>query len=260
MKTRSVLLSLLLIFGLSCGDTEGTLLEEVEFHLDRGEYSLAIDKAQRALEINPDSVRAKFFLATASIGQNFLGEGRTYLGLIADYARAVEAGNKRPLRNFLLVGGTDLTEAIVQKMEEAQDLLLSIPLEGRSPDIYLQIYVVRIFEIAVALGIMGVLSDDEVCNANQANANRDGVPDKLLETILTKEQAERLRDNLKNTKEDGERAGFVPDFELSEQIDTASQALETAIEETGDVVSGTNKLINDHFENDGTENICVIEP
>ena len=99
-------------------------------------------------------------------------------------------------------------------------------------DVYLQLYVARLFEIAGAVTRIGAITDTSTCHAD----------------ALTAPQAERFQDNLNNVNSDGENAGLPTDFALIDRIDTIGSALTTAVNaQGGDLLMGIEAFFKASF-------------
>lgn len=251
----SLLLTALLAFSnLSCGNSTDSLIEAARFHLDRYEYVEALALGEQALAQSPSHSEAKFVIALALVGTYYLGPDRTNLHFLAELTRDLENG-KGLFKSFLRSVQIDSATAY-EKVTGAQDILLTVPDAERGLDVWLEIYLVRLFEIGLALEAMGVFSGDEICNANSSNPKRDLVPDALNPGNLTSTQADRFDENLENIWRDAGKAG-LGDLEITRQVKAVWEALEDAISSAGDLTQGLDLAVRNAFDDDGTEAICI---
>ncbi len=212
MKT---LVSILVLIGLvGCAGSTEKRLEEAQFALIDADYAAAVTLAEAILEDEPSNVEAKMILSTGLLGRSVLGEGETFLGLLADVLEnAEETGGGDPLPVFLVIAPALTTAQEWEDIQEARDTLLSIPAASRDEDTYLQLYMARMFEISGSLTRTEV-DPDGTCIAIDA---------------LSTDDRERFRENVAEINGDGDNARLPDSFGLTDVFTDMDTALDTAI-------------------------------
>lgn len=254
----------LILLGFSaCVSGVDSSIEKAQFLLDDGNFAEAVAEARKAVAADPASVDAAFVLGSALLGGAIAADSSTcavdpnypdgndgYLGLVACLQEDPGSGES-DAQTFLRIAPA--TTSSLSELEEATDLLEStgVGINAEHPrykDIYLQLYVARLFEIASAMTRIGAKSDDNACNATGDATQIDGVPDSFNANALAGTEAERYRENVETVGSDGQKAGLPADFALSDRIISMGDNLSGAIEaQAGDVDLGTQDHFNDQY-------------
>ncbi len=245
---------------LSCASDVNKNLEEARFLLDKGEYAAAETSCRAALAEDPSNHDGKFLLASSLIGQAFLANGRSYLGLMSNVEKDKKSGES-DFETFARIA-PELAGDTLKNIQDARDVLISIPKDIRTVDDYLQLYVTRLFEIATVNSQIGATSADKLCNADHASPNKDGVPDDFDPSALSGSAATRFEDNVSNINSDGRHAGLPSSFALNDRLTNVSTDLAKEITAAGgDAQVGAQNYLAKQFCNGLTvcdTSLCVV--
>jgi hypothetical protein len=226
-------LSILLLAGC-VGDFDQNV-EEAKFLLDRGEFSAAVAKAREAVAEKPESLEARFLLASALLGDAALTTSSRcanpadtgYLGLLACLQDEKREGESAFV-TFTRIAPTVADK--VASLAEARDLLIALlPSSSGSQlrNTYLQLWVARHFEIA------SVTTRIALCTS-AFNA-----------AALTSEELTRFQENLASVNGDGRNAGLSDSLSLNERVTTIGTELASAIANAGgDASAGSAAFFN----------------
>ncbi len=249
---------------LRCSSGLERQIEEVQFLLDDGKYSEAVDKARLAVSNDPENVDARLLLASALLGDALLSGGKGcdetdtgFLGLVACLQDQQSEG-ETDFITFSRVA-PDVNDQVA-KLEEARDTLITLTGEAQGAelrDVFLKLYFARLFEISGAVTRLGANSDNEICNSSPDSAFKDDVPDSFLANALSADQVSRFQDNLENVNDDGQSAGLPDDFSLNERITSILVDLTSSINAAGDNATGAANFFDDQF-NSADKALCTV--
>ncbi len=239
MKTKWVRSGIsILVLGLwaaGCAGSRDSSIEEAQFLLDHSKFTEAAALVQPIVTANPQDEQATFVLASALLGKAVLGNNRTYLGLLGDLLETPASGETE-FQTFARIAPDSSDQ--LSDLETATNLLKNLTTFVKtlsSEDVYLQLYISRLFEIA------GVVTQVGVCAT--------GGYDPTAFIADTGETA-RFQDNLANVNGDGKKAGLPTDFPLVSRISSISETINS---------QGIADFLNSEFGAAGiSEQICVL--
>lgn len=234
MKWKTPTIFALVLVLAACVSSSNEKKEEIRFLLDARNYLPAIELARELTEANPRDIESQKLLASALLGQGgFSGTPNCpqgddgLLGLIACVSDEGAAGET----DLEILSRISPSLEGILLLEEASDILSELATRETDPsdlkDIYLRLYISRLFEIAGTLTRIGVISENEVCNECEndfypfvacVNDKKDRVPDAFDANALTPAQETRFLANLENINDDGRNAGLSSDFDLSSRL------------------------------------------
>ena len=207
------------VFFLSgCADDADRKLEEIRFLLDDGKYDQALELAQGLVEDHPDNLKAQFYLAEANLASGGLSGGNPncedgdvgMLGLLA-CLQDDNAGGESNMSTFRRIAPA--TEAKLAQVQTATDLLVELSsTELESKNLYLLLFLSRLFEISGPIVTLGAIEPGSCSNGN---------------TLSSTEEA-RFDENLDTIESDGKKAGLPEDFSLFTRIGEIQQEIEDA--------------------------------
>lgn len=219
-----------LMFLLACAGGVDKTLEEVRFHLDKGEFQAAVTKARQAVADDPTNTDAQFLLASALMGGSVLSpsancepEDTGYLGLLACLQDNQEPGESGFV-TFVRIAPS--VESKILDLEEARDLLVTLTgatvTGGQSlKDVFLQLWMARLFEIS------GVTTRLALCTDN------------FDATAVQGDDLDRFQDNLSNVNDDADAAGLPESAAMDDRLTKIADDIETAVDLAGgDVDAG----------------------
>lgn len=231
MRSIGLFVSLLLI---GCASDIDKKIEEIRFLLDHGKFSEAVTEAQQVVDAAPDNQEGQFLLATALFGDAVL-TARTkcknsndtgYLGLVACIMDSKTSGTD--LGTFTRIAPDDTTQ--LDKLEECTNTLVNLTATAtgaRLQDVYLQLWVSRLFEIA------GVTTRLCVPTFNPS--------------ALTSDEITRFQTNLGQVNDDAAHANLPSSFDISTRIGTILADFLAAIAAAGDQATGAAQFFTDNF-------------
>jgi hypothetical protein len=206
---------LLLLTG--CVGSVDQKLEQIQFMLDQGQYAEAATAAAEVVAASPDNLQARFLFASARLGQSSLSarsrcpNDTGYLGILAclqDERTSTETSDLATFRRI----APDNTDRIGE-LETATDTLIGLTSTVTDPtflrDVYLQLWMARMFEIA------GVTTQLKACTTE-------------FDPNLSDAELARFRSNLENAPGDAANAGLPGDLELNSRVSSILDGLNAA--------------------------------
>lgn len=217
MKGKLFLAALLVV---GCAGSFDTKIEETQFLLDQGQFAEALVKARELVAEDATNVEAQFLLASSLLGDSVISartsprsqcleEDVGYLGLMACLLDN-QGADETAFLTFVRIA-PDTTEKI-EELQEARDVLIALAATAtgtRLKDVYLQLWVARLFEISTTTLQIGLCT---------GNFNADA---------LSADELDRFQNNLDNVNDDGQNADLPDDFSLNERILEIGNALAT---------------------------------
>ncbi|MFH1262518.1 MAG: hypothetical protein V1495_03605 [Pseudomonadota bacterium] len=213
MKAKSLFLSVLLA---GCAGGTSADLEQIQFMLDHGQFAAAVTQAQAVVNASPTNLEAQFLLASAQIGDSMLGTHSRckatdtgYIGLLACLQDPKTATDPGDFGTFLRIAPD--TTAKLSILQDATNGLIALTGTQKDPgrlrDVYLQLWMARLFEIGSVTTQLGA------CTASfDPNA-------------LSADELQRFKDNLANVNSDGANAGLPSSLGLNDRITSISNDL-----------------------------------
>ncbi len=221
---------MLALLAASCAGSRDKAVEDAQFLLDQGNYTEAAAAVQPIVAANPKDQQATFILASALLGNGVLGEHGSYLGLLSKLLG--DQGSKTGFQTF---GRIAPTTAGLPDLQEARDLLINLATfvdADNQKNVYLQLYMARLYEIASVITVTGA------CSATGYNPQ-----------ALTSSDQDRFKDNLNNVNDDGQKAGLPTDFGLNDRITTILNNLNLA--------ATFGDFLNSELGTTGNPDLCV---
>ncbi|MFH1017482.1 MAG: hypothetical protein V1798_04775 [Pseudomonadota bacterium] len=210
VRTLASILAFLFL-AAGCVGSRDSAVEQAQFLLDHGNYTEAAALLQPVVAANPQDDQATFLLASALIGKSVLGTSRSYLGLFADLLNDPSTG-ETGFQTFARIAPA--SSSSISDLEAATDLLENLTTFASSVqlgDVYLQLYISRLFEIS------GVITQVGVCGAGYD-------PTAFVADTAAND---RFQQNLDQVNGDGVNAGIPSDFPLTSRITSIVEDLNT---------------------------------
>jgi hypothetical protein len=228
-RLRSLILLFILIFSafsFSCDSGLKGQLEYADFLLDEGRFSEAITLLTILDNKYPDNREVKSRLASSHLSHALLGDGSTYLTLVASYFEETTDGNE--FKDFSS-RSPELTAEEISELGLARKIIdEQIPDAEKRSGEWLQLGFARLMEIN-AIGVVktGALSEDNVCNADPDNPAfaADGIPDEYDADALTEEETDQFNENVSKAGSDFANAGLSSDNAIINTIERIADGL-----------------------------------
>ncbi|MEZ4704691.1 MAG: hypothetical protein R3A11_05830 [Bdellovibrionota bacterium] len=237
---KKILLSLVVLFCVSCATDADKAIEEAKFLLDQGKFSEALAVIKPVAQNNPNNDQAQFVYASALIGDAGLSARQGcpstdtgYLGLLA-CLQDNPSGGQSDMDTFVRIAPDSISKN--NQLVQATNLLANLNSgDISSQDIAFQRMISRLFEIAGVMTAIGANSANDVCNTTPANALKDSVPDDFDHTApaLTTTESERFSENLQKISNDAEAAGLGSSFALASRAASILGDVQTNIASQG---------------------------
>lgn len=234
---KILVLSFVCLFGVACVESRNKTIEEIEFLLDSGKFDEAITKSRELLVTDANDLDAQKLLASSLLGKTALSGGsgcaETDTGILGLLACLLDAqgADETELETFGRIAPalsqlTDLEEATDIFKTLSQNETIQADEQGKK-NVYLKLFLSRMFEIGGAISRIGGNSANTECNNAMPLCPGciDQVPDDFNASALTPDQETRFREHLSEINSDGQNAGLDVDFSLFERINEISTIL-----------------------------------
>lgn len=249
---KRIILSMFLgLFLLFCAPSSADkTIEEARFHLDKGEFSQAIEKLEDLVAKDPNNNEAVFLLSSAYLGQaaqeprSGCDEEETgLLGLLACFLATKDPDDRLGFRTFARIAPAEVDDVAV--LDTGIDLLNGIENITSSNtftqiDVFAQIAMSRMFKLS------GITTAAQANTGNDADCNADLIDD---------DQAAGFKEDLDLIRQDLNNANFPSDFRLLTRAEAISDALEDAGFTT--LTVGVQTIIADAFSNNNPPCTCT---